>query len=838
MGVGIIGNLIVFPATFILIFIFRKSRPRVLRESRIEKALERASKEFRTRKIPPNRNVQTQHNDLQNIQSTSFNHLDSNRRDAKMERRIVKKKKKFTLPWYFVIIGWLLFIAYITISVFFLLMYGVMFGEEKAQKWLSALIISLLSSILITQPIKVYLIAILVSLICKSQNMDEDDAEEDEEDPRLDKDELWMFDGERSKKLGYSYLDEEILEELREKRKKEIELWDILVEVMIYGSYIWILLVLSYGQRDPSAWYMKDGLKSSFIQEGGLDGKDFNKVWNADLFWLYLHASFMPNLRADVLYNGKPPYRWRGFLNDYVSRIMGYATIRQIRTKMDTCYTAEQIRELTPHCSGFTNIVDEERRHFCKGWKLPTNETQDTDDCKIPEFRYETEDELKSLPFWGKKSWYSGGGYVIHLKERTDEVLNKFYFLQNNRWIDRMTRAVFIEFSVYNTQVNLFGIATIWVEFTPGGGHSSYYRFDIIRLLDHHSNFGAFIIACEIGFCIFTIYFTFHELRLLWKLKRKYFDSYWSYGELSLIFVSYALIVVYALRYIETQKVVDTFSKTQGNGYMRMTYAATLNDAFGLMIAYLVFVGTIKFIKLLRFNKRMGFLAQTLHQCWDDLKGFLIAFGVCFVSFVFMFYFLLSPYIDSFANFISALETSFSMMMGKFEFNEMKDINPLAPFMFFVFVLCTSWILINLLLTVIMKAFEQVKSDVMSRPNEYEMFDYIIEGIKSFLGMSSPPRRSNPRPFPPKDHSIYHEPSVDAKDTGSELPSKVDKFLDFINNVYFGGTLDLSSKGQLRDSYVIRPRAIIGSEESVGTAYFGVENLYRRDFEDVCKYAS
>lgn len=65
----------------------------------------------------------------------------------------------------------------------------------------------------------------------------------------------------------------------------------------------------------------------------------------------------------------------------------------------------------------------------------------------------------------------------------------------------------------------------------------------------------------------------------------------------------------------------------------------------------------------------------------------------------------------------------------------------------------------------------------MSRPNEYEMFDYIIEGIKSFLGMSSPPRRLNPRPFPPKGHSIYHEPSVDAMDTGSELPSKVDKLV-------------------------------------------------------------
>lgn len=45
---------------------------------------------------------------------------------------------------------------------------------------------------------------------------------------------------------------------------------------------------------------------------------------------------------------------------------------------------------------------------------------------------------------------------------------------------------------------------------------------------------------------------------------------------------------------------------------------------------------------------------------------------------------------------------------GKFQFQEMKEANILVPVMFFVFVLCTSWVLINLLLTIIIKSFEQV----------------------------------------------------------------------------------------------------------------------------------
>ena len=38
-------------------------------------------------------------------------------------------------------------------------------------------------------------------------------------------------------------------------------------------------------------------------------------------------------LRAGVWYNSSQPYGLAGFLNDYSSRMIGYATLRQVRVK-------------------------------------------------------------------------------------------------------------------------------------------------------------------------------------------------------------------------------------------------------------------------------------------------------------------------------------------------------------------------------------------------------------------------------------------------------------------------------------------------------------------------
>lgn len=79
------------------------------------------------------------------------------RKESELSRSppVIKKEKKFTLPWIFRIIAWILVFACIGASVFFLWAYGISFGNEKTKKWVTSLVFSFFSSVLITEPIKV-----------------------------------------------------------------------------------------------------------------------------------------------------------------------------------------------------------------------------------------------------------------------------------------------------------------------------------------------------------------------------------------------------------------------------------------------------------------------------------------------------------------------------------------------------------------------------------------------------------------------------------------------------------------------------------------------------------
>lgn len=86
--------------------------------------------------------------------------------------------------------------------------------------------------------------------------------------------------------------------------------------------------------------------------------------------------------------------------------------------------------------------------------------------------------------------------------------------------------------------------------------------------------------------------------------------------------------------------------------------------------------------------------------------------------------------------FKNAAETTFGMVTGKFDFDSMAMVAPiLGPIVFFIFVFCTSIILVNVFLTLIISAFETVKRDVMKQDNEYQIVDFMMKKMKSLLGL-------------------------------------------------------------------------------------------------------
>ncbi len=236
--------------------------------------------------------------------------------------------------------------------------------------------------------------------------------------------------------------------------------------------------------------------------------------------------------------------------------------------------------------------------------------------------------------------------------------------LKKQNWIDGRTRAIFAEFSVYNAQVNLFGIVSCVVEFQPGGGIIPNFRVDVVRLMRYHQGFGFFIILCELTYVAFIVFFTIREFKNWRNQGKAYFKSYWNWAEVIIISLSYAAMVLYIYRIVLTNQILKVFNSTHGNGYVKLQYVTTIDELFGYIIAFTMFVGIIKFIRILRFNKRMGILYSTLAQCSKDLKSFCIVFCIVFFAFVQMFYLLFGLHMSDFSSFVVCFATLFVIFEG------------------------------------------------------------------------------------------------------------------------------------------------------------------------------
>ena len=119
------GTLVVLPPSILMDFIFRRSRPSTKKLNRVnssDEKVKRLREQFR-----PTREV---------------------------HEAAAKKKQPLSLPHYFVYLGWLLVSLSIGLSSFFVFSYSIQWGPDRANAWLSSIVLSVVQSVLLVQPIK------------------------------------------------------------------------------------------------------------------------------------------------------------------------------------------------------------------------------------------------------------------------------------------------------------------------------------------------------------------------------------------------------------------------------------------------------------------------------------------------------------------------------------------------------------------------------------------------------------------------------------------------------------------------------------------------------------
>ena len=180
----------------------------------------------------------------------------------------------------------------------------------------------------------------------------------------------------------------------------------------------------------------------------------------------------MNHLRAQEWYNGQTPRYLSGYMNDKSNRLIGWATMRQLRIKRHSC----PIPNLISKCMDNYNFFNEEKRSFHPGWSIETTEmfTSTIDRS----FEYQSSDELDTYLYMGEHANYNSGGYVYEYRGRLMDLKSNLSQLHRLSWIDNRTRAILIQLNLYNPNVQLFTSVSLLMEFLPTGGLEAHARFE------------------------------------------------------------------------------------------------------------------------------------------------------------------------------------------------------------------------------------------------------------------------------------------------------------------------------------------------------------------------
>ena len=391
------------------------------------------------------------------------------------------------------------------------------------------------------------------------------------------------------------------------------------------------------------------------------------------------------------------------------------------------CAPVDIMNGIVDECNKKYSIFNEDTEDHTIRWG-EYNES-DTTSTKPYEYTYRNAADLDSFPFWGTHNMYAGGGYVFELKGSIQQMLDKSISLEHEGWIDEYTRAVFLEFTVYNAQVNLFGIVTYLCENVESAGIFPMFRIEPINILSYYTSTAWFQVFCEIMFVAFNFFFIIKEIRNYRQMgRRHYLRRFWTWIELSIIISSICAIVMFFNRYFVTAKLLKKFKETHGNGYINFQYVGYWNEILMYIVGWLVFLATIKFLRLLRFNKKMSLLAATLKHACYPLTMFGLMFSIVFLAFVQFFYYLYFINLDDFRTIVHTAETCVQMILGRFNFFAMKDASSvLGPMFFFIYVISVGYILINMFITILNESFTAVRSDVNKQSNDYEMVDFLTK---------------------------------------------------------------------------------------------------------------
>ncbi|XP_078671724.1 polycystin-1-like protein 2 [Branchiostoma floridae x Branchiostoma belcheri] len=652
------------------------------------------------------------------------------------------------LPHWFVYVAWSILVLSCGVSAFFTILYSLEWGAEKANAWLKTFLMSFVQDVLVVEPFKILAVSALVSYVCKKvavlSTRDDVVLEHADVEDSNQSESLFAWVSQRAttrvtkQQLRQVLLKHDQTEKSQKERQEREETRkktdSVIQEVAGFFVFVMILLMLVNSGTNVYSHHAYNTI-------GDLFQSDFDEISTADDYWTWARDVLIPGLFQENHYNSERlGWRRKLFISDTTSYRIAAARYRQIRVKPRPCDFPRRYTSLymSQECNSGNSFSDEETRDFLPGW-TPLSSSNSSDDFSKPSpWTYHLPGSGDELPAMGAIATYGSGGYVAGVGRNKAAALAVIAGLKEAGWIDRYTRAVIVEFTVYNANVNFFSTMSYMVEFLNTGGAVPSHSVWTYRLHRFVDTAGYILMALHILYVVCFLYTLYREVRLMKEQGRSYCLQPWNLLEIANILVCFGAVAVFAVDYITSRNTLDKLPHYRDSSkFISFDQAVLWNQAFVWTVAAVAFINIFKFLRLLRFNPMLSVLMTSMRRMAPEVTGFAVYFSVLFLSFVQLGHLVFGLKIQGYSTIVASGKSLFVCTLGKFDFDEILSTSRVIGPLFLYTYLCVVFIvIINILVAIINDALVVMRG--YTPPQEHqEILRELWRRLSNFLGLTN-----------------------------------------------------------------------------------------------------
>ncbi|XP_067399539.1 polycystin-1-like protein 3 [Emydura macquarii macquarii] len=497
-------------------------------------------------------------------------------------------------------------------------------------------------------------------------------------------------------------------------KKLYAQLGEILVQVVFLAS----LMVVSYVERSPHQLYFNQAVRQSLA-------RNFSHIRRLGDFYRWAHGTLLPNL-----YGPAP-----GLIGDGHAFLLGSARLRQLRPQAQ----GEPCSCRPRHAGGH------------RSWGPPGPGSGAQDSIWVNQ-------RVGEYPVWGQLGLYPGEGYLAHLGPNASSAYSMLGYLERSRWLDGCSCAVFVEFTVYNANVNLFCVVTLLLETQGLGAFLPSAELQSVRAPgSSSSSFVLTPLACAqatylllLLFCV-LVQVPLHRLskgipgalsdhvtcvqgRRLKQQRWKYYRRQRNLLDVSIILLSLAAFGVYVKRHLLQKSVMEKYQQERSR-FVSFYEAAKVDSALTYLLAFLLALTTVKLWNLLRLNPRMHLISQTLRRAWQEVVGFLLVLLVLLVGYSIACNLLFGWSIGNYKTVLSSAVTIVELLIGIFNYDTVLDLDPiLGSLLITTSIISMLYVVINLFVSALLMTFSKERKAALANKDE-SMTELMLLKLSSLLGI-------------------------------------------------------------------------------------------------------